>query len=100
MERLKRWFLGLSIGARLQLSIVLTVLLAMAFALSIMITSYRGAIVASNQEILQARADAVSQFVAASRLEADALAFGAPDGTLGERLGRFKPYASTRILVF
>jgi twitching motility protein PilJ len=100
LERLKRWFLGLSIGAKLQLSIVLTVLLAMAFALSIMITSYRSSIVASNQEILQARADAVSQFVAASRWEADAVAFGAPDGTLGERLGRFKPYASTRILVF
>lgn len=100
MERLKRWFLGLNIGAKLQLSIVFTVLAAMTFALFIIVTSYRGSIVASNQEILQARADAVSQFVAASRLAADAAAFGGPEQPLAERLGEFKPYASTRIFVF
>jgi methyl-accepting chemotaxis protein len=100
LERLKRWFLGLSIGAKLQLSIVFTVLAAMTFALFIIVTSYRGSIVASNQEILQARADAVSQFVAASRLAADAAAFGGPEQPLAERLDRFKPYASTRIFVF
>ncbi len=66
MKNLKKCILSLSIGTKLQVSIVLAVLLALAMVLWFFNISYRNSVIDSSKEILQARADAVANYIFAT----------------------------------
>ncbi|MEE4358466.1 MAG: methyl-accepting chemotaxis protein [Desulfococcaceae bacterium] len=99
MERLKKWIQGLSIGTKLQLSIVLIVLFALAVVLSIFSTSYLQSVIASNQEVLQARADAVANYISATDIEGQLQITDQPLTFLQEKLEEFKHYNSSLITI-
>lgn len=101
MERLKQWIYSLKIGTKLQLSIVLTVFLALVIFMAIFTWSYRGAVIESNKQLLQAKADAAANFVAASALSQEITPTGfAEDYLSPQSLGVFKPYSNTVITIF
>ncbi|MGE0086386.1 MAG: methyl-accepting chemotaxis protein [Desulfococcaceae bacterium] len=99
MERLKKWILGLSIGAKLQVSIVLIVLTALAVVLSIFISSYLDSVIAGNKELLQARADVVANYISATDIEAQLLTSGQMIRLPEDKLNEFKHYSSTVITI-
>ncbi|MEZ4527401.1 MAG: methyl-accepting chemotaxis protein [Desulfobacterales bacterium] len=99
MERLKKWILGLSIGAKLQVSIVLIVLIALTVVLSIFISSYLDSVIAGNKELLQARADVVANYISATDIEANLLASGQTIRLPEDKVREFKHYNSTVITI-
>ena len=66
MKNLKKSILSLSIGTKLQVSIVFAVLLALAVVLWFFNISYRNSIMENSKQILQARADAVANYIFAT----------------------------------
>lgn len=97
MERLKKWILGLSIGTKLQLSIVLTVLIALTIVLLIFNASYRNSVIDNSKEILQARADAVANYISATVIDGRQLSLDLAESPLTQKLKTFRPYATTII---
>ncbi len=96
---LKKWILSRSIGTKLQLSIVLTILAALAVVLWMFIASYRTQIIAGTQEILQAKADAVANYISAAMIDGQLIASGNAESPLNQKLRSFKPYRSTVIIL-
>jgi methyl-accepting chemotaxis protein len=94
LERLKKWLLSLSIGKKLQFSIVLTVLIALIVVLWSFNAFYQDSITASHKEVLQARADAIASYISTT------LNDGAGDSAaLSKKLQSFKPYNSAIITI-
>ena len=96
---LKKWILSRSIGTKLQLSIVLTILAALAVVLWMFIASYRNQIVAGTQEILQAKADAVANYISATGVDGRPIVPAETESPVNHTLRSFKPYPSTVIFL-
>ncbi|QTA80388.1 Methyl-accepting chemotaxis protein signailing-domain-containing protein, HAMP domain-containing [Desulfonema limicola] len=101
MERIRKWIFGLSIGTKLQLSIVVIVLAALTVVLSIFITSYKNSVISGNKEILQTKADVVANYISATIIDGELLSasLGMADSPLSQKLKTFKPYNTTIITI-